>query len=83
MAAQRPSGGWSNILTNSSTFEETSASAMFLAGLARGRRKGWLEDTEGELEAAIGRAWAMVGAGRGGCEGQLGAGQGLHWCWIW
>ena len=64
LAVQGRAGGWHNILTNASTLEETSASAMFLAGLARGRRQGWLqvEELEG-LEEALAAAWQLV-AGR-------------------
>ena len=36
--------GWHNILTNSSTFVETSATAMFFVGLSQGLQNGWLEE---------------------------------------
>ncbi|XP_023335354.1 uncharacterized protein LOC111706677 isoform X2 [Eurytemora carolleeae] len=35
-------GLWTNILTNNSTFFETSASAMFMMSLSRGYRNGWI-----------------------------------------
>ena len=35
--------GWPNILTNSSTFVETSATAMFFVGLSQGWQQGWLD----------------------------------------
>ena len=61
LAVQGRGGGWHNILTNSSTLEETSATAMFLTGLARGLRLGWLEGRELEgLEEALAAAWQLV-----------------------
>ena len=41
-------GLWPNILTNSSTFSETSASGMFLTALITGVERGWLERAEFE-----------------------------------
>ena len=41
-------GLWPNILTNSSTFSETSASGMFLTALITGMERGWLERAEFE-----------------------------------
>ena len=41
-------GLWPNILTNSSTFSETSASGMFLTAFITGMERGWLERAEFE-----------------------------------
>ena len=41
-------GLWPNILTNSSTFSETSASGMFLTAIITGMERGWLERAEFE-----------------------------------
>ena len=60
LAVQGAGGGWSNILTNNQTFVETSSTAMFLTGLSRGLRHGWLEQEEEEVREAVARAWAVV-----------------------
>jgi len=52
-------GLWHNILTNNSTFMETSASAMFLTALARGYRQGWIYVDEDYTET-IRSTWAAV-----------------------
>lgn len=52
-------GLWHNILTNSDTFTETSASAMFLTGIIGGLERGWL-DQDADLDALIGRSWSAL-----------------------
>ncbi len=54
-AVQAPDGRWHQVLNESSTFLETSASAMFLSSLARGVRYHWL-DAERYLPV-LRRAW--------------------------
>lgn len=41
---QNENGLWHQILNDKSTFEETSATAMFIIGLARGIRNNWIEE---------------------------------------
>ena len=38
-------GIWHQVINNHKSYIETSGSAMFITALARGIRKGWLEDT--------------------------------------
>jgi rhamnogalacturonyl hydrolase YesR len=40
---QAPSGMWHQVIDHPETFEETSSTAMFTLGLARGVRLGWLK----------------------------------------
>lgn len=40
---QNENGMWNQILNDKNTFEETSSTAMFIVGLSRGIRNGWLE----------------------------------------
>jgi unsaturated rhamnogalacturonyl hydrolase len=40
---QNENGMWHQILNDSTTFEETSCTAMFIIGLSRGLRNGWLD----------------------------------------
>ena len=67
-------GRWHQVLNESSTFLETSASAMFTFALATGVREGWLERTR--FAAAATAGWAGIlravrgdGAVDGICEG--------------
>ena len=60
LAVQSAEGRWHNILNNNNTFLETSASAMFLTGLARGLRYGWLEEDDDIILDSIERAWSAV-----------------------
>ena len=57
---QSEDGRWHNILTNNNTFLETSASAMFLTGLGRGLRHGWLEEDDEVVMDSLERAWSAV-----------------------
>jgi rhamnogalacturonyl hydrolase YesR len=42
-ACQDPSGMWHQVLDHPETYEETSCTAMFTLGMARGVRMGWLK----------------------------------------
>ncbi len=53
---QAPSGLWHQVLDHPESYEETSATAMFLIALARGVREGWLDAAEFAEPAR--RAWA-------------------------
>ena len=57
LTVQSQGGLWHNILDNNQTFLETSSSAMFLAGLIRGHRHGWLLEESGLLRERIETAW--------------------------
>ena len=57
---QSEDGRWHNILTNNNTFLETSASAMFLTGLGRGLRHGWLEEDNEVVMGSLERARSAV-----------------------
>ena len=54
---QDPSGMWHQVLDHPETFLETSCTAMFTIGMARGVRKGWLEDSYREKAE---RAWVAL-----------------------
>jgi unsaturated rhamnogalacturonyl hydrolase len=41
---QDPSGRWHQLLTHPDSFEETSATAMFIYSFVEGHKKGWLPD---------------------------------------
>ena len=45
---------WHQILNDPNTFEETSCTAMFIIGLSRGLRNGWLDKSYSEN---LFRAW--------------------------
>ena len=57
LAVQSEGGLWHNILDSKDTFLETSSSAMFLAGLIRGQRHGWLLESPDLVTERIERAW--------------------------
>jgi len=57
--AQAEDGGWHNILTNSSTFVETSSTAMFFVGLSQGWQNGWLDEADG-VEQRLNTAWKVI-----------------------
>ena len=57
LALQSEEGLWHNILDNNQTFLETSCSSMFLTGLIRGHRHGWLQQSPERIEDSIERAW--------------------------
>lgn len=54
---QSPSGMWRTIMEDASSYEETSATAMFLFGLQRGKKYGVFKEFAEELiEPSIGKA---------------------------
>ena len=57
LAVQSEEGLCHNILDSEETFLETSSSAMFLAGLIRGQRHGWLLESPDLVTERIERAW--------------------------
>ena len=57
LTVQSEGGLWHNVLDNNQTFLETSSSAMFLAGLIRGHRHGWLQEDPDLVTQRIERAW--------------------------
>ena len=46
-------GLWPNVLTNSSSFSETSASGMFLTAFITGMERGWLDVAEFEQSVRV------------------------------
>ncbi|HEX9006580.1 MAG TPA: glycoside hydrolase family 88 protein [Bacteroidota bacterium] len=54
VAVQGSSGLWHQVLDHSESFEETSCSAMFMIGLARGLKMGLLDET---YRAPLQKAW--------------------------
>jgi rhamnogalacturonyl hydrolase YesR len=56
---QNPSGGWHQILTEPSSWIETSATGMLVYGLARGVNEGWLDRT---WAADARKGWAALQA---------------------
>jgi unsaturated rhamnogalacturonyl hydrolase len=54
LSYQNESGMWHQIITNNNSFEETSCTAMFIIGLARGTRYGWLDK---KYEKYLMKAW--------------------------
>jgi rhamnogalacturonyl hydrolase YesR len=57
LRVQPATGLWHQVLDHPETYEETSCSAMFVIGLARGVKRGWLDP--GNANAAW-RAWDAV-----------------------
>ena len=58
MELQVENGMWHQVLTEEDTYEETSCTAMFVYGLCRGRRFGWLEEEQWSRAAvAAERGW--------------------------
>lgn len=55
-ALQGAHGLWHQVLTDPESYEETSCTAMFAYGFARGVRFGWFEDP-GPYANAVHRAW--------------------------
>ena len=73
LRVQSATGLWHQVLDHPETYEETSCSAMFVIGLARGLKGGWLDPVHA---AAAWRAWDGVctkidadGTVRGICQG--------------
>ena len=52
---QAPDGRWHQVLTNSSTYLESSGTAMYIVSMAQGVERGWLD--EGKFSAVIAKAW--------------------------
>ncbi|MCK0473594.1 glycoside hydrolase family 105 protein [Halalkalibacter sp. APA_J-10(15)] len=53
LALQGEHGLWHQVLTDSTSYEETSCTSMFIYGFARGVRHGWLVDPKPYIEASI------------------------------
>lgn len=68
---QGSSGLWHQVLDDPSTYEETSCTAMFIYGLARGLRRGWLADKEGHYTEAVRRGWDGLKTGSIDREGNV------------
>ncbi len=76
---QTPTGLWRTIITDSSSYEETSASAMFLFGMLRGRELGVLGDEFDEpiercvkgLSGYVDEAGKFLGASEGTWPGTV------------
>jgi len=56
LALQDKEGMWHQVLTDKDSYQETSCTAMFTYGFARGVRYGWLDETDKYIEAVY-RAW--------------------------
>ena len=69
LSVQSESGLWHNILDNNQTMLETSSSAMFLTGLIRAQRHGWLESPG--LSERIERAWQGVASRSQSVKGKV------------
>ena len=52
---QAPDGRWHQVLTNSSTYLESSGTAMYIVSMAQGVERGWLD--ESKFSAVIAKAW--------------------------
>ncbi|RIA46939.1 rhamnogalacturonyl hydrolase YesR [Hephaestia caeni] len=57
-AAQSPDGRWHQVLDNQDTYLETSATAMFVAAMAEGVTRRWLDAAT--FDPVIARGWAAV-----------------------
>jgi rhamnogalacturonyl hydrolase YesR len=57
LRVQSGTGLWHQVLDHPETYEETSCSAMFVIGLARGLKQGWLDPVD---TASLWRAWDGV-----------------------
>lgn len=53
---QGVNGLWHQILTDPTSYEETSCTSMFMYAFARGIRHGWLEEPEAYVEAVL-KGW--------------------------
>ncbi|MDF2935282.1 MAG: hypothetical protein K0Q90_655 [Paenibacillaceae bacterium] len=61
MALQGESGLWHQVLTHADSYEETSCTSMFVYGLSRGVRLGWIrEDIKSKAIAAVNRGWEAL-----------------------
>ncbi|MEC0307185.1 glycoside hydrolase family 88 protein [Paenibacillus lautus] len=52
LRVQGVNGLWHQVLTDPESYEEASCTAMFIFGMARGIRHGWLEDPDPYLQSA-------------------------------
>jgi rhamnogalacturonyl hydrolase YesR len=59
LALQDENGMWHQVLTHPDSYPETSCTAMFIYGFARGVRYGWLEHPEPYANAAL-KAWGAL-----------------------
>jgi len=57
LACQRPSGMWRTVLDRDDAYEETSATAMIVYGIAKAAQRGLIE---GDHTEALRRAWAAL-----------------------
>lgn len=55
---QSPDGRWHQVLDNKATYLETSATAMFVAAMAEGVTRGWLDADE--FDPAIANGWEAI-----------------------
>ncbi|HEV7608348.1 MAG TPA: glycoside hydrolase family 88 protein [Steroidobacteraceae bacterium] len=79
IAAQGHAGLWHQLLDRHESYEETSASAMFVFGIARGINRGWLDPLAFGPPASLG--WNAVAAkvnAKGQVEGTC-VGTGMGW----
>ena len=58
MRTQAENGGWHQILNETSTFLETSCTAMFLQSFVQGVQHGWM--IESTFSHAIQKAWESL-----------------------
>jgi rhamnogalacturonyl hydrolase YesR len=78
-AAQGVNGLWHQLLDRPATYEETSASAMFVYGIARAINRGWIDPLAHGPVASIGwNAVAQKVNARGQVEGAC-VGTGMGW----
>lgn len=56
---QDDKGYWHQVLTDASSYEETSCTAMFTYAMCKGLRYGWYKDREGFLACAL-KGWKAI-----------------------
>lgn len=56
---QGANGFWHQVLTDQTSYEETSCTAMFVYALSRGIRYGWIEPTDSCIEAVM-KGWSGI-----------------------
>lgn len=59
LKVQDPDGMWHQVLTMKESYEETSCTAMFIYGFAKGVKNGWHTDGEAYRKAAI-KGWRAL-----------------------
>jgi unsaturated rhamnogalacturonyl hydrolase len=57
-ALQGARGLWHQLLDDPSSYEETSCTAMFVYGLSKGLRLGWLADPQGKYADTVRNGWS-------------------------